>query len=172
MFAVLTVLTVASLPSAAQASSCAGANSSPAALGAPATRTTTLCVLNAKRHAHGLRPLRLGKKLARAARRHSRDMVAHTYFSHTSRSGAGFTTRIARTGWMDGKHRWTVGENLAWGGGAQSTPRKIVKSWMASADHRRNILRRGFHEIGIGVANGVPVAGAGSGATYTTDFGS
>jgi uncharacterized protein YkwD len=167
------VLIAASMPTAAHAASgCAGRNSSPAELGAPAVRTTTLCLINAKRRANGLRPLRQATKLVRAARRHSRDMVAHRYFAHDSRSGVGFSARIARTGWMRGRHRWSVGENLAWGGGARSTPRQIVAAWMASPGHRRNILQRGFHVIGIGVASGMPVAGGGPGATYTADFGS
>ena len=169
---VLAGLTAASFSSTASASGCAGAGTSPAELGAPAVRTTTLCLLNAKRRANSLRPLRHATKLIRAARRHSRDMVAHSYFAHDSRSGANFTARIARTGWMDGRDRWVVGENLAWGGGSQSTPRKIVASWMASPGHRANILKPRFHVIGIGVENGVPVANGGAGATYTTDFGS
>jgi uncharacterized protein YkwD len=169
--AVLTGFAATSMPSAAHAG-CAGRDSSPAELGGPAARTATLCVVNAKRRAHGLRPLRQAPKLTRAAQRHSRDMVAHSYFSHDSRSGAGFTARIARTGWMDGRRRWIVGENLAWAGRKRSTPRRIVASWMASPGHRANILKRRFRAIGVGVADGIPVAGGRSGATYTTDFGS
>jgi uncharacterized protein YkwD len=33
-----------------------------------------------------------------------------------------------------------VAENLAWGTGPTSTPRSIVSRWMASAEHRGNIL--------------------------------
>lgn len=170
--ALLIVLAAASFQSTAAASGCAGAGTSPAKLGAPAVRTTTLCLLNAKRHAKGVRPLRQASKLIRAARRHSRDMVAHVYFAHDSRSGANFSARIARTGWMRGRDRWVVGENLAWGARRGATPRKIVASWMASAVHRANILKPRFRVIGIGVEDGVPVAGGGAGATYTTDFGS
>ena len=50
---------------------------------------------------------------------HSRDMVANRYFAHNSLSGAAFSARIARTGWMRGRDGWTVGENLAWGGGTR-----------------------------------------------------
>jgi uncharacterized protein YkwD len=170
--AVLTGFVAAAIPSTADASGCAGAGTVPAKVGAAAARTTTLCLLNAKRRANGLRPLRQATKLVRAAQRHSRDMVAHSYFAHDSRSGAGFSARIARTGWMHGRDRWVVGENLAWGARRQATPRRIVASWMASPEHRANILKRRFHVIGIGVESGVPVAGGGRGATYTTDFGS
>ena len=169
----LTAFTAASFPSTAySASGCAGAGTSPARLGAPGVRATTLCLLNAKRRANGVGPLRHATKLIRAARRHSRDMVAHTYFAHDSRSGANFSDRIAKTGWMRGRNRWVVGENLAWGARRGSTPRRIVASWMASPVHRANILKPRFHVIGIGVENGVPVASGGAGATYTTDFGS
>ena len=36
--------------------------------------------------------------------------------------------------------RWKVAENLAWGTGSTSTPRSIVDRWMASPEHRANIL--------------------------------
>jgi uncharacterized protein YkwD len=170
--AVFTALIAVSLPSSAQAAACVDRDRAAAELSTPAVRATTLCLVNAKRRANGLRPLHLGKKLGRAAGRHSRDRVAHRYFAHNSRSGATFATRIARTGWMHGRSSWVIGENLAWGGGPRSTPRSIVASWMASPDHRSNILHSRYHEIGIGVASGVPIAGGGSGATFTTDFGS
>ena len=116
---VFAAVIAASVPSTAHAASgCPGAGSTPAELGAPAVRTTTLCLLNGKRRANGLRSLRQATKLVRAAQRHSRDMVAHSYFAHDSRSGAAFSARIAKTGWMSGRDSWVVGENLAWGGGS------------------------------------------------------
>jgi uncharacterized protein YkwD len=153
---------VAATPASAASSCVAGAKSA---------RATTLCLINAQRSAHGVGALRLDNRLSRAARRHSRDMVAHGYFAHNSRNGAGFSARIASTGWMSGRSRWNVGENLAWGTGTQASPRAIVAAWMRSAGHRHNILQPGFHVIGIGVVAGTPTGG-GSGSTYTTDFGS
>jgi uncharacterized protein YkwD len=138
---------------------------------AASARTTTLCLINAERRAHGLRSLRLDARLNLAARRHSQDMVAGRYFAHDSRSGARFSARIARTGWMSGRGRWSVGENLAWGSGTRATPRSIVAAWMHSAGHRHNLLDPRFRVIGIGIVRGAPV-GADGGATYTTDFGS
>jgi uncharacterized protein YkwD len=166
------VLAVLMAGSPAYAAATCGTASSTAGLGAAPVRTTTLCLLNAKRDAHALAPLRVSGKLARAARRHSRDMVRHGYFAHDSRSGVAFSARIAATGWMRDRDAWSVGENLAWGGGPRAAPAAIVAAWMASPAHRRNILDRRFHTIGIGVAAGLPVAAGGAGATYTTDFGS
>jgi uncharacterized protein YkwD len=156
---------------ASAASPCAAGDRRPAHLEESALRATTLCLLNARRAAHGVSALRLDARLSRASRRHSRDMAANRYFAHESLNGARFSARIARTGWMNGRSRWSIGENLAWGSGSQATPRAIVSAWMHSAGHRANILNGGFHVIGIGAARHAPVA-ASSGATYTTDFGS
>jgi len=134
----------------------------------------TLCVLNAERARHDLRPLRFSHRLSRAARRHSRAMARKRFFSHTSPNGATFVDRIRRTGYLHGARRWHIGENIAWGSGQLSAPRAIATAWMNSASHRDNILSRSFGAIGIGVARGTPSGrrgGGGGGAIYTTDFG-
>jgi uncharacterized protein YkwD len=132
----------------------------------------TLCVLNAERDRHGLRPLRLNKRLSRAARRHARDMARRKYFAHDSLNGSSFVDRIRRTGYLHGARSWWVGENLAWGTQDRSAPRAITKMWMNSPGHRANILSPSFREVGIGLSLGAPVKGRGApAATYATDFG-
>jgi uncharacterized protein YkwD len=156
--------------SSASAKGCAGADQAPQRLGPAAANAAVLCLLNSQRAAHRLRPLRFDARLARAARAHSSDMVAHRYFAHDSRSGASFAARISRTGWTRHRRSWIVGENIAWGDGTAATPAAIVSAWMHSAGHRANILNRRFRAIGIGIASGTP--GGHGGATYSTDFGS
>ena len=163
-------LAVSSLASCALAVAASAPASAASPCAAASARAGTLCLINAERSAHGLRALGLDSRLSTAARRHSRDMVANRYFAHDSQGGARFSARIARTGWMNGRGAWSVGENLGWGSGALATPASIVAAWMRSADHRANILSARFRVIGIGVAGGTPRGGAG--ATYTTDFGS
>jgi uncharacterized protein YkwD len=132
----------------------------------------TLCLLNKQRRAHHLKGLKLSKRLGHAANGHSAEMARVHYFSHDSRSGASFLDRIRRTGYLRNAHRWSVGENIAWGTGSLSTPRSIMRAWMHSPGHRANILQRSFRHIGIGISFGAPVRAAGrSAATYTTDFG-
>jgi uncharacterized protein YkwD len=132
----------------------------------------TVCLLNKQRRARHMRQLRRSKRLGRAARGHSAEMAQSKYFSHNSRSGASFLDRIRRAGYLRRARRWSVGENIAWGTGALSTPRAIVRAWMNSPGHRANILQRNFRHIGIGISFGTPVRIAGRpGATYTTDFG-
>ena len=129
----------------------------------------TLCLINHVRAEHGAPELRLDPRLRRAAKRHARDMVAHRYFSHTSRSGLSSSGRIARTGWMRGRRRWITGENLAW----HSEPagaRWVVRAWLRSPEHRHVLLNRRYRVAGIGVSRGTPFATPG--ATFTADFGS
>ncbi|MDQ4040265.1 MAG: CAP domain-containing protein [Actinomycetota bacterium] len=117
----------------------------------------TACLINARRVAHGLRPLRVVRALNLAAQRHSRDMVRRNYFSHSSRS------------------RWRArgsslfAENIAWGAGSFGDAQSIVAGWMGSRGHRANILHPGFRTLGVGVAPGVPGRRA-RGGTYTADF--
>jgi len=155
----------------AGAASPCGGSKLPSELTDATLRWSTVCLVNAERTARGVGQLRLDRRLSTASRRHSQDMVAKRYFAHDSRSGAGFSARIARTGWMNGRGAWSVGENIAWGSGTQATPRSIVAAWMRSAGHRHNILNAKFRVIGIGIARRAPV-GSAAGATYTTDFGS
>lgn len=128
------------------------------------------CLLNAERGARGLGPLRPDPRLRRAARGHSRDMVARRYFAHQSRGGSSPAGRIRAAGWTPRNSAWIVGENLAWASGELAAPAKIVEAWMGSPGHKANILRRSFTQVGVGIAVGVP-SGSGSGATYNTAFG-
>jgi uncharacterized protein YkwD len=68
-------------------------------------------------------------------------MLGANVFAH----GA-FGTRMARfdvTGHV-------AGENLAWGTGTLATARGIVAAWLASPEHRANLLRPSFKRIGVG----------------------
>ena len=139
--------------------------------GGPAPEGVTLCGLNAARAAYGLPALRPDARLARVARAHSLDMVAHQYFAHDSLSGASFGSRLLGAGWMRSRRRWTVGENLAWGTGPRAAPAYVVAAWLRSPPHRRVMLHPGFRFVGIGIASGAPAPSALPGATYTADFG-
>ena len=165
---VLTVVLVAA-PAASAAGSCSAANASVKTASKRALVRATLCRLNSERARHRLRPLRLNRNLAAAARAHSRAMARRHFFSHDSLNGASFLDRIRRTGYLRGARSWSVGENIAYGSGRLSTPNSIGRAWMNSAGHRANILSRSFRSIGIGIAAGTPYGRGG--ATYTTDFG-
>src|ERR671915_1133263 len=164
------VAMLATAPAAMGARACPSANAMPAKAAKRTMVRATLCTLNAQRERHGLRPLKLNKRLSKAARRHARDMVRRDYFAHDSLGGGTFVDRIRRSGYLNDAHRWTVGENLAWGSNERSAPRAITAMWMDSPGHRANILSSAFREVGIGFAVGAPGA-SGPSATYVTEFG-
>jgi uncharacterized protein YkwD len=148
-----------------------------AASSAPRTAPTirlaraAICLINNRRAARGLRRLRINYRLSRAAMWHTHDMVRRNYFGHVSRRGRDVVDRLYGTHYLSGRISWTVGENLAWGSGNLGTPRSIVRSWMKSSGHRRNMLDGRFREIGIGVIANGPVRTELPAATYTTTFG-
>jgi uncharacterized protein YkwD len=167
--AAVAAIFLVSAPAASAAGACQAANASASQASKRALVRATLCVLNAERSRHRLRPLRLNRKLSAAARRHSRAMARGRFFSHTSPGGATFVDRIRGTGYLAGARSWAIGENIAYGSGSRSSPRSIGRAWMNSSGHRANILSSNYREIGIGLAIGTPVGSGG--ATYTTDFG-
>ncbi|MDQ0792288.1 sigma-70 family RNA polymerase sigma factor [Streptomyces sp. B1I3] len=100
-------------------------------------------LVNAERAKAGCEPVGTSGALATAASRHSADMVARDYFSHTSPDGTDPGDRITAAG-----YRWsTYGENIAKG---QTTAASVMDAWMNSPGHRANILNCAFEEIGIG----------------------
>ena len=130
----------------------------------------TLCVINAERTRRGLRRLKLDRRLRKAATRHSQDMVKRRYFSHDSPSGRKLVHRVRAVRYLRRSRSWVVGENLAWGNGAITSPEAIVQAWLASPPHRANLLSARYSSVGVGVASGTPLR-RGSGATYTANFG-
>ena len=135
-----------------------------------AASSSVLCLVNSERVMHGLRPLRASRLLNRAARRHSRDMVARGYFSHVSPNGMNLRQRVLRTGYLRHRPRAKLAETIGWGANRQATPAGLVGAFMASAAHRSLLLDRRFRQIGVGLALGAPIAGT-RGATLTLDFG-
>jgi len=129
-----------------------------------AHRTTTglglLQAVNAARKAYGLRPLHLDPTLTQAARAHSSDMLRRDYFAHGNFPGrmAAFHVRLR-----------TAGENLAWGSGPYGHAGEVVREWLASPEHRANLLGTGFSRIGIGLARGT-FLGTGDATVVTADF--
>ncbi|OWZ00069.1 SCP-like extracellular protein [Phytophthora megakarya] len=105
-----------------------------------ATYTTTsqyaaamLASVNVQRAAQGLRPLCINTKLMAASKRHSDDMAAKNYMSHTGSDGSTMSQRITATG-----YKWNrIAENVAAG---QRNVAAVMTSWMNSPGHRANIL--------------------------------
>jgi len=138
---------------------------SASATGTNAAKQQVLSLLNDVRDGHGLHPLALRGSFTRVARTHAYDMVRRDYFHHDTLGGANWDARVRTAGLMR-----TVGENIGWGTLGTGTPQTIVRAWMNSPDHRRNILDPGFRLVGIGIAAG-SFQGKGDARVYVTDFG-
>jgi uncharacterized protein YkwD len=119
-----------------------------------------LRAVNATRASFGLRPVQLDRTLSSAARTHSVEMLRGNYFSHGDFGGRMLAFHVRGS---------VVGENLAWGTGAYGAAGTIVGEWLASPPHRANLLRPGFHRIGIGLAHGT-FQGSGGATIVTADF--
>jgi len=151
--------------------SCPDAELLPDTSNLDAVLQSTFCLINGERIDAGLVPLTQNAKLAAAALKHTDDMVANQYFAHVTPDGVDLVARVRPEAYIRSDKAWMLGENLGWGTGSLSTPRNMVAAWMASQGHRENILRPQFREIGLGILTGNPRGAAGTGATYTTVFG-
>ncbi|SEN19886.1 uncharacterized protein, YkwD family [Mesobacillus persicus] len=98
---------------------------------------------NEQRKQNGLPALQADPQLSGVAQKKSVDMRQNGYFSHTSPTyGSPFD--MMRDSGVSYK---TAGENIAQG---QQTPEAVVKAWMDSPGHRKNILSPDFTHIGVG----------------------
>lgn len=129
--------------------------------------------INAYRAANHLSPLRLSASLTTAARSHSLQMETDGYFAHESADGTAFWKRL-KSFYPEGAFAyWSVGENLLW-----SSPdvdaQKALDTWVASPEHRMNMLDPHWREIGVSAVHsgGAPGVYHGLAVTIvTTDFG-
>src|SRR5258706_4375997 len=132
----LAALALGGAPSASASTVCASADALPLVASSAKLTNAATCLVNQERTRRGLLPLRLNKRLTKAAKGHANDMVSRDYFSHDTIDGSNFVKRIRRAGYKG----LTLGEDLAWGDGTLGTARSIVRSWMNSPGHRANIL--------------------------------
>lgn len=114
----------------------------PQAKAATISADKVLVIINIERAQRKLPRLTMDTKLTAAARSHAVDMSRRGYFSHTSLDGVGMSTRLRRAG----ATYTTAGENIARG---QTSPESVMKSWMNSPGHRRNILNSKYTKVGI-----------------------
>ena len=122
--------------------------------------TTLFQAVNRPRVAHGLRPLRVDTALVRAARSHSAEMLRGNYFAHGDFHGRMVTFHVRGP---------VAGENLAWGNGQYARAATIIREWLASPEHRANLLHAGWTRIGIGISSGTFLGNAGA-SIVTADF--
>jgi uncharacterized protein YkwD len=133
--------------------------------------SSVLVDINAFRVQHGLARLRLSRGLTAAARAHTQQMAQAGYFAHESADGTAFWKRLRS--FYAPKSYWSVGENLLW-----SSPdidgQHALQLWLASPEHRRNLVNPLWREIGVSAVHATQAPGVYQGldvTIVTTDFG-
>jgi uncharacterized protein YkwD len=111
------------------------------------TAENVVALMNVERAAHGLPPLKLDARLARAAEDRMRDMEEGGWWSHQSPEGRSPFVWLA----VRAYHYQYAGENLAAG---FETAELLVSSWMESDGHRANILNPNYDDCGMAIIDG------------------
>jgi len=145
---------------------------------APSAQLTSLesgvlLQLNQIRAAHDLAPLSISAALDASAAEHTRQMGSLGYFEHDSADGAAFWQRIEQWYSTTGCHYWAVGENILWES-PDIDATDAMRLWMASPEHRANILDPQWRNIGISAIHFDAAPGTYQGdpvTIVTTDFG-
>jgi uncharacterized protein YkwD len=130
-----------------------------------------LCLVNGERADNGLPALNHVGQLDQSSSGMCQRMVAEHFFSHETPDGKTVVDRVEPTGYIPKSGDWVVGENLAWGSGALSTPQAIVNGWMNSPGHRANILAPDYKDIGLAACMGSPSPDHQGGTVYVNNFG-
>ena len=106
-------------------------------------------LINQDRAANGVAPLAYSASLARVAQYRAQDMLNRDYFSH-------YDPATGQLAFVSLLHLWgipytTAGENIAWS--TNPSMAGINTMFMNSPEHRANILKSAYHQVGLGVAS-------------------
>jgi hypothetical protein len=115
-------------------------------LGAARASRVVKCLVDGIR----VKPLRTSGKLIKAASRHASRMVQAQFFSHEDPANKSHVAeRVRRTGYLQGVQGWESGRTSRGGTAVASTPAGIVRAWLNSPGHRRNIMDRRWTEKSV-----------------------
>jgi uncharacterized protein YkwD len=160
-------------PTAGASQLCAGERLYPTPADAGVVDAATLCLINRVRAANERGRLRPNRELRRVAASQVTHMVSSDYFADDRPTGQTPLSLVAITRYPVHAAKFAVGQNIAWGTGAYTTPAHIVAEWMASPPHREIMLNAEFRDAGVAVTPALPaVLDRGRhGATYAIEFG-
>ena len=109
---------------------------------------------NAQRIKYKRKPFNYSGKLKLAAQGHSSDMARLNFFSHTSKlkGKKSFLDRINGVNY----YGYYYGENIVYSFSLEDQnyldlAKHLVKLWMSSDGHRKNILNKNFKDLGCGI---------------------
>lgn len=92
-------------------------------------------------------PVVWSEQMGIAAFKHSRDMASKRFLGHTGSDGSSPDERLTRE-----SYQWrSCGENVSVG---HSSANEVVRAWLSSDGHCRNIMNPDYREIGAAYAFG------------------
>ncbi len=112
---------------------------------------------NKARRKKGLRALEPDEALSKSARKYSDDLLRRNFFSHKNPEGKGPQERLDEEQPARHAYVYCLGENIAAYtrpdySDIKKTAQMIMHRWMASREHRQNILRPLYTHLGVGVS--------------------
>lgn len=113
----------------------------------PAATTDLLALTNADRLVSSLAPVGYSRALSMAAQMKADDMAVRGYFSHQTPEGREPWYWVTKAGYGYS----AAGENLAV---YFTDTTSVEKAWMASPEHRANLLDPQYRDVGYGIAHG------------------
>jgi uncharacterized protein YkwD len=115
----------------------------------------------------GVRILRGVSPLYHSATLKARWITTCHRFTHTP---CGHSFRSVFSNYMQGAS--SIGENLGWGTGPLARVREMFAGWLHSPEHRKNIVRPEWREIGIERIQATRLFGHEDVALWVAHFGS
>lgn len=149
---------------------CKGAKKPASNAKANQARKAVLCLIDKARQRRAKGGLKPSRSLKASSKRHSKKMVNSGCFAHQCNGEPALPSRVTRTGYLPCNCAWSVGENLAYGGGRSSTPAAIVGAWLKSPPHKA-VMLGSYNHADVGVIKGAPGNRNFKGATFTINFG-
>jgi uncharacterized protein YkwD len=147
----------------AVAASCSAA---PTAAGTAHSQLQAMsCGVNVVRRSFGLSPLHESARLDRSSLLKA-NAVRRCGFSHTP-CGMAFTQTFARAGYLPAR---SIAENLAWGQRERGSPLRTLGAWLASPQHRANLLSPRWRDLGLALQRG-PMFGNSGVSLWVLQFG-
>lgn len=103
--------------------------------------------INKKREYYGKELLKRNAVLDISATQKAQEIIKKGIFSHSWSGRRSFSDEIYDANYPNKKNN-VFGENLACG---YSESEDVVEGWMSSLGHRKNLLKAGFRDMGVGV---------------------
>jgi uncharacterized protein YkwD len=164
-------------PARAEGGACPNAATNVADLPLPDFESSVTCLINEQRAQNGLAALRPNGLLHDAAWIYATSMLSGDFYNHygclNGRNDCSTPIgRLRLLGYIRPGWAWVVGETLRGAHPDTSTPGAVVDAWMESPEHRVELLKPRFRDVGVAAILGVTDAfPATDGVTVDAEFG-